>query len=87
MPQFDPALIVTILAVGGIGVAGLTEMIKRFLKAQGIFAYVISGVVSVGATAFVLFQGEIFSVLNLIIYAVIVFLEANGIYKFTAKKI
>lgn len=82
---FDPALVITILTVGGIGVAGLTEMIKRFLKAQGIFSYIISAIVSLGATAFVLLTGDIWSWLNFGIYSIIVFLQANGIYKFAKK--
>jgi len=85
MNQIDPALVVTILAFGGIGVTGLTEMIKRFLKAEDFWVYVISLVVSAAATAFILVQASSFAVLPFAIYTIIVFLEANGIYKFVAK--
>jgi len=83
--NFDPALVVTILAFGGIGVTGLTEMLKRFLKAEDFWAYVISLVVSAGATAFILVQGSAFAILPFAIYTIIVFLEANGLYKIVAK--
>lgn len=85
MPQFDITLLATILAAGGLGVTGLTEMLKRLLKWEDFKAYLISAVVSLGVTAFVLSTGEAFTVLSWLIYSVAVFLQANGIYKFTAK--
>jgi hypothetical protein len=56
--MFDPEIVVAILAFVGIGVVGLTEMIKRLLHADGALAYVISAVVSAAATAFTLAQSD-----------------------------
>lgn len=85
MYEFDPALVTAILAIAGIGVTGLTEMIKRLFKASGYAAYIISFLVSAAATALTLAQAGSFAVLPFAIYTVIVFLEANGIYKFVKK--
>jgi hypothetical protein len=83
--MFDPAVVATILAIAGIGVLGITEMIKRFLKAEGVVAYLISLAVSAAATAFVLLQAGTFGVVPFIGYTILVFIEANGIYKAVAK--
>ena len=88
-PVFDPAKVDAILlfgvGIGGLTVTGITEMLKRLLKAQGAAAYAISALVSFGATAvFLMTQGS-FSIVNLAIYGIAVFLTSNGIYKFTAK--
>jgi len=81
----DPIIVAAILGVAGIGVVGLTEMIKRLLKAGGLVAYLISFVVSAAATAFVLATSQAFSFIPFVFYTVVVFLEANGIYKATSK--
>ena len=81
----DPTVVTLILTVGGIGVVGLTEMIKRLFKAQDLWVYVISLVVSAGATAFILATSSAFSWIALAGYTFVVFLEANGIYKAVAK--
>lgn len=85
MYEFDPAVVLTILAFVGIGVTGLTEMIKRLFKASGAGAYVISFVVSAVATVFTLVQAASFAWLPFVVYTIVVFLEANGIYKFVKK--
>ena len=85
MNEFDPQVVLAILAFAGIGVTGITEMIKRLFKADGVLAYVISFVISGVATAFVLIQATAFAVLPMVIYTIIVFLQANGIYKFAKK--
>jgi len=81
----DPAVLAAIMGIAGIGVVGLTEMIKRFLKAVGVGAYIISAAVSAVATAFILTTSGAFAVIPFILYTLFVFLEANGIYK-VAKK-
>ena len=81
----DLGIVSAILAVAGIGVTGLTEMIKRFFKASGIWAYVISLVVSAGATAFILIQAGSFAWIPFAVYTILVFGEANGIYKVIKK--
>lgn len=87
IPQFDPDVVdkILITGLGGLSVAALTEMAKRLLKATGILAYVISGVISIGATAFALATSGSFNIGSLAVYSVAVFLTANGIYKFSAK--
>lgn len=87
IPQFDPEVVnkILITGVGGLSVAALTEMVKRMFKAQGVLAYVISGVVSIAAAAFGLLSSGSFNIGSLAIYSVAVFLTANGIYKFAAK--
>lgn len=82
----DPAIVATILAAGGIGVTGITEMLKRLLKWEDFKAYLISAVVSVGVTLFVMWQGQVAITLFPVIgYSLLVFLEANGIYKVVKK--
>jgi hypothetical protein len=83
--MFDPAVVATILAIAGVGVLGITEMIKRFLKAEGVVAYLISLAVSAAATVFVLLQAGTFGLVPFVGYTILVFLEANGIYKAVAK--
>ena len=85
MYEFDPNVVLAILAFVGIGVTGLTEMIKRLFKASGAAAYVISLAVSAAATAFTLAQAASFAWLPFAVYTIVVFLEANGIYKFVKK--
>ncbi len=67
---------------GGVGVKGLTEILKKFLKWDGYLAVLLSAVVSIGVV------GWFFAVshmsLNIgyfVIYAALVFLNANGLYK------
>ena len=64
-PEFDPGLVnkILITGIGGLGVAALTEMLKRLVGAQGTAAYVISGIVSAAATAFVLATSGMFTIL------------------------
>ena len=85
--MIDPAMVVAILGVAGIGVVGITEMIKRFLNASGLLAYVISLVVSAAATVFVLATAHSFGMVPFLLYTVVVFLEANGLYKALSKKL
>jgi len=83
--MFDPNVVATILAVAGVGVVGITEMIKRFLHADGFVAYLISLIVSAGATAFTLVTAGTFNWISFAIYTALVFLEANGLYKVVKK--
>jgi len=87
LPTFDPAVVDAILVagLGGLGVTALTEMLKRLLKAAGALSYVISGVVSAASTAAYLAMSGTFNIVSFAIYSVLVFLTANGIYKFSAK--
>jgi len=83
--NIDQTVVLAILGVAGVGVTAITEMIKRWLKASGFAAYAISFAVSAAATVFVLVQGAIFSWGALVAYTVVVFLEANGLYKLIKK--
>ena len=77
----DPPVIVAILAFAGIGVLGITEMVKRLFKLKDFWVYVLSLIVSAMATAVTLVQMAAFKWLPFTIYTFLVFLEANGIYK------
>lgn len=79
---FDPTVIQLIMAGAlGITVLGLTEIIKKWLKATGVIAYIISFVVSAGATAYYLVSNHLFTIVLFIGYTVLVFATANGIFK------
>ena len=81
-PTFDSAIVELILAgVGGLTVLGITQMVKTWLKASGVLAYVISGAVSAAATAYILVKAGSFTIPAFVGYTVFVFLAANGIYK------
>ncbi|HDQ03506.1 MAG TPA: hypothetical protein ENN23_02905 [Deltaproteobacteria bacterium] len=83
--MFEPETVILILAAFGIGVTGLTEMAKRLLHAEGVAAYIISAVISAGATAYTLATTGAFTWVAFVVYSFVVFLEANGIYKFVKK--
>jgi len=79
---YDPAVVeLILLGIGGLTVVGITQMIKGLFHATGILAYVISGAVSVAATAYVLTTTHGFTIPAFVGYAIFVFLAANGIYK------
>jgi hypothetical protein len=82
--MFDPA-VVTIIMAGALGltVLGVTEVVKKWLKATGIAAYLISLVVSAAGTAYYLITNSIFTIPSMLGYTILVFLSANGIYKAT----
>lgn len=86
-PEIDPETVDAILltGIGGLGVLALTEMAKRLLNAAGALSYIISGVVSGAATAIYLAMQQQFTLLAFVVYSVLVFLSANGIYKVVVK--
>jgi hypothetical protein len=68
--------------LGGIGVKGLTEIIKRFLKWEGALAVALSAAVSIACVVSYYMMLQLsFNVGYFIIYAALVFLQANGLYK------
>ena len=82
--MFDPAIVEVILGgVLGLTVLGVTEVIKKALKASGVVAYLISFVVSAGATAYYLITQHLFTIVLFIGYTLYVFAVANGIFKAT----
>lgn len=76
--------LILITGVGGFAVGTLTEMLKRALKAQGFFAYLISFGVSAAATAYYMTTIG-WNTLLFIIYTALVFGSANGFYKIVKK--
>lgn len=82
--MFDQATILLILAgIGGVGVVGVTEIVKNFLKASGVGAILVSLVVSAGFTAYYLLSTGQFGVVKMAGYSLLVFASANGIFKAT----
>lgn len=82
--MIDPSIVEVILGgVLGLSVLGVTEVIKKFLKASGIGAMLISLVVSAGATAYYLISSATFTPLLMVGYTLYVFAVANGIFKAT----
>lgn len=80
MPNIDPAIVAAILAAFGVGLAYLIDVIKRLFKASGTGALIVSFVVTIGVTAATLAMSGIFNVLNLVLYAMVVWLEVTGVY-------
>ena len=76
----DPEIFAAIMAIFGVGVIGIVETVKRILKLDGAGALIATAVVSFGATAAYLVQTSSFAVVSLIIYGLIVFGEASGLY-------
>ena len=79
--HIDPAMVMAILMIGGIGVIGIVQTIKTWLKLSGGLALALTLVVSFGATALVLSQAHVFTWLAFVLYGLIVFGEASGLYK------
>jgi len=77
----DPTVVTAILGILGIGLIGIIQIVKEFLKAEGVGAWLIAFVLSFAATAVVLLQTGLFSVLALIVYGLLVFGEATGLYR------
>jgi len=76
--KIDPGIVTAIMALFGIGVI---QTLKVLLKLSDVGAKVLAFIVSFGATAIYLLQTHIFTMLALVIYGLIVFAEASGLYK------
>lgn len=84
--MFDLGVIEVIMAgFGGLTVVGLTEMVKRAVGAKGFWSYLISLVISAAFTAYYLVTAGQFSFLPFVVYTLLVFLTANGIFKTVVK--
>jgi len=70
----------------GLSVTTITELLKRKFKTTGIGSYAVSAVVSAGATASWLATAGQFALDSFGIYGTLVFLIANGLYKFVRKE-
>ena len=81
----DPIVVAAILALLGSGiVTALVQAIKTWLKIQGGWAMVLAAVLSIGASAYVLIQQNIFTMIGLVIYSAVVFGSSTGLFKLTA---
>ena len=82
--MFDLNTVDLILAgVGSLTVLGVTEIVKRFLKAKGAGAIAVSLAVSAGFTAYYLIAQHLFSIVPFVGYTLLVFAVANGFFKAT----
>jgi hypothetical protein len=74
--------VILLTGIGGIGVKGLTEIIKRFLKVDGLKAVLVSAGVSIIGVGYYFFAMKYsFNIGYFVLYAALVFLAANGLYK------
>lgn len=89
----DPKILELIVAgLAGIPLAGLTEIFKLFLIRMGVDAawkflgYVASAVTCLAVSAITLLGLHLFVLGPWLLYALVSFAVANGLYKMTAKK-
>ena len=78
--QVQPEIIVAILSLFGLGLIGIIQTLKRIFKLEDRGALALTFVVSFASTAFYLAYIQAFSLLSFIIYGLIVFGEASGLY-------
>ena len=79
--MITPQLVAEILALSAI-VVPITQAIKKWLKAEGTTALIISGVVTILLSLWRILSVQPYDWSKFIILIVGVFLEANGIYHF-----
>ena len=86
--QIDPAIVTAIMALFGIGVIGIIETVKRIFGTAGkaVVNLIITAAVSLAATAIYLVYSNIFTWSLFVIYGILVFGEASGLYHVFAKK-
>ena len=82
----QPEMVAAIMALFGIGLMGIIETLKRILKLDGVGAIILALVVSLAGTAIILVQAGTWSVLAFVVYGLIVFGEASGLYHVFVKK-
>ncbi len=84
----DQNVLSAILAVisGGV-VTAIVQAVKKWLKIEGGWqAMLLAAVLSLGATAYILVTLHVFTVAALVLYGLIVFGEATGLYHLTVPK-
>ena len=79
--MITPQLVAEILALASI-VVPITQAVKKWLKAEGTTALIISAVVTILLALWRTFSVQPYDWSKFIILIVGVFLEANGIYHF-----
>ena len=70
--------------IGSLTVIGVTELVKKILKASGVGAVLISLVISAGFTAYYFIAvAPPFVLLTFVGYTLLVFALANGLFQAT----
>jgi len=85
--NFDPKLVAAILAlIAGPIVSFVIQAVKSWLKWDDVKAFILSGAIAFGATAYyLLLVSHTFSLISFIGYGLLVFIESTGIYKFKSQ--
>jgi len=79
--MITPQLIAEILGLAAIAVP-ITQAVKKWLKAEGKTALIISGIVTILLALWRTFSVQPYDWSKFVILVVGVFLESNGIYHF-----
>jgi len=79
--MITPQLVAEILALASI-VVPITQAVKKWLKAEGTTALIISAIVTILLVLWRVFSVQPYDWSKFIILVVGVFLESNGIYHF-----
>ena len=79
--MITPQLVAEILALAAI-VVPITQAVKKWLKAEGTTAIIISGIVTILLALWRTLSVQPYDWSKLIILVIGVFLESNGIYHF-----
>jgi len=81
--MFTPELVTEIISLAAIALA-ITQAAKKWLKAEGNTALIISAVVSILFALWNTLSAQPYDWSRFVILAVGIFLQANGIYHFGA---
>lgn len=84
--QIDYGTVTAIMAIFGVGLLGIIQTVKTLLKLQDIPAKILAFLCSGGATAVILVQTHAFNWLAFVLYTIIVYGEASGLYHIVPKK-
>jgi len=82
----DYGIVTAIMTILGIGLIGIIQVVKEFLHAEGLGGWAIAFILSFVASAVVLLQAGLFTPLALIVYGLIAFGEATGLYRVYTKE-
>ena len=83
--NFDPAVVSGILALFGIGLVYVVNLLKNLLKLQDKPAVLLVLIISAAATAITLLVAKGFALLPFVLYTAAVFGEMTGWFKLTKK--
>jgi hypothetical protein len=87
-PTVDPTTVEAILVILGGGIVTLiTQVLKKALKAEGFLVLMITGIVGIGVVAvYFLFIQPPLVLVEFLLYSVVVFGEATGLYHLYQKR-